>query len=179
MEKKELRAQMLSFLKKQEKEGKNRRDELLLQHFTHISAYQTAKTIATYLSTELEFNTQPLIAQALADGKRVVVPKVLPGRKMVFMVYDAGSIQTSAFGVPEPISGEIVEKSAIDLIHVPGLAWNDAGFRIGYGGGFYDRYLADFQGKTVSTIYDFQVQAFEAESFDIAVQTVLTPKKEA
>lgn len=173
MKKKALRQQMLASLRKQDREQKASNDAVLLEELINLSAYQKAGTVATYLSTDLEFNTQPLIQRALADGKRVVAPKALPNRDMVFMVYDANNIQQSTFGVPEPVSGEIVEKSSIDMIHVPGLAWNKTGFRVGYGGGFYDCYLADFRGKTISTIYDFQLQEFEEEPFDIAVQEVL------
>lgn len=177
MEKKSLRQDMLVRMKEQVGKMKQRQDQVLLSKLISLSSYASAETVATYLSTDFEFNTLPFIHQALADGKRVVVPKVLPERQMVFMVYDADNIQTSLFGVPEPISGEVVEKSAIDLIHVPGLAWNAAGFRIGYGGGFYDRYLADFQGQTVSTIYSFQEQDFIQDSFDIAVQQVLIAER--
>ena len=63
-------------------------------------------------------------------------------------------------------------KDKIDLIHVPGVAFNDKGFRVGYGAGYYDRYLADFCGATVSTIYDFQRYSFEEESHDVAVREV-------
>ncbi|KPA72003.1 5-formyltetrahydrofolate cyclo-ligase, partial [Streptococcus suis] len=66
-----------------------------------------------------------------------------------------------------------VDKSVVKLIHVPGLAWNQAGFRVGYGGGFYDRYLADYQGETVSTLADFQVYDFEPDVFDIPVKELL------
>ncbi|MBY5035040.1 5-formyltetrahydrofolate cyclo-ligase [Streptococcus gallolyticus] len=179
MEKKKLRKDMLALMKEQVGKVKRRRDQALLFKLTSLPAYESATTIATYLSTALEFNTLPFIQQALADGKRVVVPKVLPDRQMVFLDYGADNIQLSSFGVPEPISGEVVDKAAIDLIHVPGLAWNEDGFRVGYGGGFYDRYLVDFQGQTVSTIYPFQVQDFTQDSFDIAVQQVLVAEKEA
>lgn len=66
-----------------------------------------------------------------------------------------------------------MDKSEIDLIHVPGLVFQSTGYRIGYGGGYYDRYLADFAGKTVSTIYSIQQKEFQPDAFDQAVQEVL------
>ena len=60
-----------------------------------------------------------------------------------------------------------------DLIHVPGVVFQSKGYRIGYGGGYYDRYLADFTGKTVSTIYSIQQKDFQPDTFDQAVQEVL------
>ena len=66
-----------------------------------------------------------------------------------------------------------MEQSEIDLIHVPGVVFQSKGYRIGYGGGYYDRYLADFAGKTVSTIYSIQQKEFQPAAFDQAVQEVL------
>ena len=61
-----------------------------------------------------------------------------------------------------------------DVIHVPGVGFNPAGFRIGYGGGYYDRYLADYDGHTVSTIYEFQKVEFQADCHDMAVKEVFS-----
>ena len=92
---------------------------------------------------------------------------------MIFVVYDEADLQITKFGLKEPRSEEALEKSAIDLIHVPGLAFNNEGYRIGFGAGYYDQYLADFQGDTVSTIYSFQKFTFEPSFFDIPVKEVL------
>ena len=64
-------------------------------------------------------------------------------------------------------------ETEIDLIHVPGVVFQSKGYRIGYGGGYYDRYLEDFTGKTVSTIYSIQQKDFQPDTFDQAVQEVL------
>ncbi len=68
-----------------------------------------------------------------------------------------------------------VEKDRHDLIIVPGVAFSKDGYRIGYGGGYYDRYLADYQGSTLSLAADFQMQPFlTKESHDIPVQFIVT-----
>ena len=66
-----------------------------------------------------------------------------------------------------------VETSKIDLIHVPGLAFNPSRYRVGYGGGYYDRYLNHFPGHTISTLYPCQIQDFHPDPHDIPVEEVL------
>lgn len=173
MEKALLRQQMIGQLRALPQAKKAEMDQELTRKILATSAYQEATTMATFLSMDLEFNTQPLIQTALSDGKRVLVPKTYGKGRMIFVDYDANQLQISSFGVREPIADQEVEKEQIDLVHVPGLVWNQAGFRIGFGGGYYDRYLQDFTGKTVSAIYPFQLQGFTEESFDIPVQEVL------
>lgn len=90
------------------------------------------------------------------------------------MDYNESCLQKSSFGLMEPISEEAVDKTEIDLIHVPGVVFNSQGFRIGYGGGYYDHYLVDFAGESVSSIYSFQQSDFEPDYHDIAVKEVLT-----
>lgn len=164
---------MIEQLKKQDKAVKAQRDRELFHRFIGLEAYQKAQTLATYLAFPFEFDTSLLLEQAQKDGKQVVVPKVYGQGKMIFVSYDAADLKTSTFGLKEPRSNQAVDKSLIDLIHVPGLAFNHDGYRLGFGGGYYDRYLADFTGSTVSTVYPFQTLAFEPSQFDIPVKEVL------
>ena len=139
----------------------------------NLKAYQQADVIATYLAFNFEYDTSLLIEQAQKDGKKILVPKTFSKGKMIFVAYDSEKLVETRFGLMEPINDEAVAKSEIDLIHVPGLVFNKSGFRIGYGGGYYDRYLKDFVGNTVSTIYDFQRLDFEEEGYDISVKEVI------
>ena len=165
-----LRKKIVREMKGQELIAKQQRDALLTQYLLKSSVYQHAKTIATYLSLPHEFDTGLFIRQAQADGKRIVIPKTYPHGCMVFVDYN---LELTAFGIWEPRSGQVVEKTHIDLIHVPGVAFNKGGYRIGYGGGYYDRYLADFKGMTVSTIYPCQLADFQPDNYDIPIQEVL------
>ena len=149
-------------------------DSQLTQRFTQLPAFQEAQTLATYLSMGHEFSTASLIQAALQDGKRVCVPRTYPQGRMEFVEYDPDILEKTRFGLLEPNEqGKVVDKSEIDLIHVPGVVFQSEGYRIGYGAGYYDRYLADYSGKTVSTIYSIQEGEFQPDSFDIAVQEVL------
>ena len=171
----ELRKQVLHEMKALSQEQKQAMDRALTERFLQHPFYQEAKVIATYLSFPHEFQTQELIKRMLKDGKKVLIPKTYPKGRMEFVVYDPKQLAKTSFGLLEPQGDlEVVEPSQIDLIHVPGLAFTTEGYRIGYGGGYYDRYLEHFAGHTMSTIYPCQVQEFNLENHDSPVQEVLT-----
>ena len=172
--KSELRKQVLHEMKAISQEQKPAIDQALTERLLHHPFYQEAKVIATYLSFPHEFQTQELIEQVLKDGKKVLIPKTYPKGRMEFVVYNPQQLVKTSFGLLEPQGElEVVEASQIDLIHVPGLAFTTEGCRIGYGGGYYDRYLEHFTGHTLSTVYHYQVQDFIPENHDIPVQEVL------
>ena len=172
--KSELRKQVLQEMKAISQEQKQFIDKTLTERLLQHPFYQEAKVIATYLSFPHEFQTQELIEQALRDGKKVLIPKTYPKGRMDFVVYDPQQLVKTSFGLLEPQGNlEVVDASQIDLIHVPGLSFTTKGYRIGYGGGYYDRYLEHFSGHTLSTVYHYQVQDFIPENHDIPVQEVL------
>ena len=155
-----IRKSILKKMKGLEPENKRKADQALIQRLRSLPAYQAASVIATYLSFPHEVDTSFLIDVALEDGKQVVIPKTYPKGRMEFATYDPQKLKA-------------VDQSEIDLIHVPGVAFQKDGYRLGYGGGYYDRYLADFDGATVSTIYACQEVDFAPAPHDIPVQEVL------
>ena len=174
----ELRKKILQEMKAVPQKQKIAMDQALTERFLNHPVYQEAKVIATYLSFPHEFQTQGLIDQALKAGKKVLIPKTYPKGRMEFVVYQPQQLVKTSFGLLEPKGDlEVVDPSQIDLIHVPGLAFTTEGYRIGYGGGYYDRYLEHFAGHTMSTIYPCQVQEFNSEDHDIAVQEVLIDER--
>ena len=176
--KSELRKQVLQEMKAIPREQKQFIDQALTERLLQHPFYQEAKVIATYLSFPHEFQTQELIEQALKDDKKVLTPKTYPRGRMDFVVYDPHQLVKTSFGLLEPQGDlEVVDASQIDLIHVPGLVFTTEGYRIGYGGGYYDRYLKHFPGHTLSTIYPCQIQDFSPENHDIPVQEVLIDER--
>ena len=172
--KSELRKQVMQEMKALPREQKQFIDQALTERLLQHPFYQEAKIIATYLSFYHEFQTQELIEQALKDGKKVLIPKTYPKGRMDFVVYNPQQLVKTSFGLLEPQGDlEVVAAYQIDLIHVPGLAFTTEGYRIGYGGGYYDCYLEHFSGNTLSTIYPCQIQDFIPENHDIPVQEVL------
>lgn len=176
MSKKELRQEMLFKMTafSRNKHQKALADKTLSKRLIATDMYQKASCLATYLPMPHEYDTRHLIAQALMDQKTVLVPKVFPNGKMIFVTYDEASLQKTTFGFLEPLSHEEVPAFKIDMIHVPGLVFSPEGYRIGYGGGYFDRYLTDYQGETVSTIYPFQLQNFAKEPFDLPVRKLIS-----
>ncbi|MBT9672794.1 5-formyltetrahydrofolate cyclo-ligase [Secundilactobacillus kimchicus] len=140
--------------------------------------WQSSRTIGITLSTELELATGPIIEQATLDHKQVVIPKTLPNWQMAFYPFtETTELAPTKFGIQEPITGDPVDKSDIDLIVVPGLGFTPKGFRLGFGGGYYDRFLADYSGTTV--VLALPVQTFEqpewpVKNHDIVIDHVLT-----
>ncbi|BDD41491.1 5-formyltetrahydrofolate cyclo-ligase [Streptococcus ruminantium] len=174
MDKKEIRNLMLTRMKELSNSQRARWSRRLTENLLQTQAYKASKSLGTYISMPHEFDTAYLLEQAQKDGKRLFIPKTYSQGRMDFVEYNPDDLVKSSFGIWEPATySQPVDKSVINLIHVPGLAWNQAGFRIGYGGGFYDRYLMDFQGKTFSTLLDFQLYDFVQESFDIPVKEML------
>jgi len=110
----------------------------------HVT-WRSARWVGLFASIRAEVDTASLIAAARAEGKRVALPVVEgPARPLVFRdATDAGTALTpSRWGVPEPLSGPVVEVARLDLVLFPGLCFDRVGGRLGYGGGFYDRTFA-------------------------------------
>ena len=147
----------------------------LAELFLASDAYKSAKTIYSYLPYNQEVRTVPMLEQALRDGKRVAVPKVY-GEEMRFIyISDLTQVEKGYAGIPEPVADEPVANDPTALVLMPGLAFDREGHRIGYGGGFYDRFLAaEPNHPTIALCYPFQiVDDLPTEEFDIPVDCVL------
>ncbi len=150
------------------------RSDALCRRVLETQAYRNARTLYGYLPFNQEVRTLPLLQQALADGKQVALPKCY-GKEMRFILTDdLGRIQFSRFGVPEPAADVPLADDPQALVLVPGLAFDTAGHRMGYGGGFYDRFLSrEPHHPTIALCFDFQVLLhLETEPHDISVDTV-------
>ena len=151
------------------------KSRILGEKFRACPAYQQAQTIYGYLPYNQEVRTVPMLEQALADGKRVAVPKVY-GEEMKFIyLTDLSQVSAGYAGIPEPISDGPVADDETALVLMPGPVFDPQGHRIGYGGGFYDKFLSrEPRHPTVALCYDFQmVDQLETERFDIPVDLVL------
>ena len=147
---------------------------------TDTPQYRQAKTIYGYLPYNQEVRTIPMLERALQDGKRVAVPKIY-GEEMKFIYLDdLSQVEKNSYGIPEPVLDEPVADDPTALVLMPGLAFTKAGDRLGYGGGFYDKFLScEPDHPTVALCYDFQiVDQIPTEDYDIPVDVVLSAKGE-
>ena len=117
----------------------------------------------------------PMLEQAIRDGKRVAVPKVFGDEMRFIWLEDMSQVEKGYAGIPEPVNDGPVADDTGALVLMPGLAFDPQGHRIGYGGGFYDRFLsAEPDHPTLALCYGFQmVEHLETEEFDIPVDQVL------
>ena len=152
-----------------------RKSEELGRLFAASDAYKQANTIYGYLPYNQEVRTTAMLQKALADGKQVAVPKCY-GEEMHFIYLDdLSKVEKGYCGIPEPIADGPVADDKTALVLMPGLAFTEAGLRMGYGGGFYDKFLAsEPDHPTLALCYDFQMVAYiPTEEYDIPVDTVL------
>ena len=143
-------------------EEKLRLDSEIQSRLLSLREYSQADTVFTYISKELEVDTLAIVQAAWANQKRVAVPRCIPGTRDMEFYYIRSwqDLERASFGVMEPIVQrcERVEDESRGFCLVPGFSFDVQGFRLGYGGGYYDRFLSRFGGFTVGVCYSFWVQ---------------------
>ena len=151
------------------------KSEALTKLFLASPEYRSARSVYGYLPYNQEVRTVPLLEQALRDGKRVAVPKCYGDEMRFIWMEDLSRVDKGYAGIPEPIADGPVADDETALVLMPGMAFDKEGHRIGYGGGFYDKFLArEGSHPTLALCYDFQVVShLETEEFDIPVDKVL------
>ena len=175
MDKKALRAQIRGLKRAMTEEQIVTKSVRLGELFAQSELYKNAKTIYGYLPYNQEVRTVAMLEQAIADGKKVAVPKCY-GDTMKFIYMDnLSKVESGYAGIPEPVADEPVADDKTALVLMPGMAFTERGDRMGYGGGFYDKFLAaEPDHPTLALCYDFQmVESLPTEEYDIPVDCVL------
>lgn len=177
MDKRTLRREIGERKRAMTEEEIERRGAILAERLFQTEIYREAKALYAYMSVNQEVRTRLIIERAWADGKRVAIPKVI-GREMRFIWIDSfdGLAPQGAFGIVEPIENGPVAEDGTALMLMPGLAFDRQGRRVGYGGGYYDRYLAAHpHHPTVALCYDFQLfDRLETEGHDVPAERVIS-----
>lgn len=175
MDKAELRRTIRQMKRAMTEEEIVKRSADLAEQFLASEAYKKASVIYGYLPYNQEVRTVPMLEQALKDGKKVAVPKVYGDTMKFIYLDDLQAVELGYAGIPEPVADGPVAEDKDALVLMPGLAFDKEGHRIGYGGGFYDKFLsAEPEHCTVALCYAFQMQEhLETEEFDIPVDVVI------
>ncbi|MBC7342442.1 MAG: 5-formyltetrahydrofolate cyclo-ligase [Clostridia bacterium] len=148
----------------------------------NLAAYRRAQTIMTYVAFRNEVRTEIIIREALAQGKRVAVPLCSKARRQLIasqLLDFPGDLAPGTWGIPEPKPEALrpLDPQAIDLVIVPGVAFDRRGYRLGYGGGYYDRFLLRLGQGSVSVGVAFSLQVVDelpCEERDRPVNLVIT-----
>ena len=175
MDKKELRRTIRDRKRAMTEEEICSRSAALAEKFCATEQYKLAKTLYGYMPYNQEVRTVPILEQALRDGKKVAVPKVCGDRMDFIYITDLSLMEKSDMGIPEPVANGPIGDDPAALVLMPGLAFTENGDRMGYGGGFYDKFLAsEPEHPTVALCYEFQmVKELPTEEYDIPVDLVL------
>lgn len=183
MEKKLVRKEILNMRNNMSNEKRILKDKLIYNLFINSDLYKKAKDIFIYVSFGSEVNTHEIIKKAIIDKKNIYVPKIDMKKKEMIAVKIHSLIELSVnnYGILEPIN---VDKDKIandfDIIVIPGVAFDENGNRIGYGGGYYDKYLEKniFKAKKVALAYEEQIlERIESDFHDIKVDFIINTKK--
>ncbi len=152
-------------------------DQQIHNKFWSLAEYAQAEWIMLYLAFGSEVDTWPILTKAWEQGKRVAVPKVCkyPQEIIAVEIMNKKELELSFWGIYEPIKDEAVSPKVIDIIIVPGLAFDQQGYRIGYGGGYYDRFLPQVSGYKIGFCYPPFLIDIPVFPWDQPVDLIITP----
>ncbi|MBQ5910486.1 MAG: 5-formyltetrahydrofolate cyclo-ligase [Clostridia bacterium] len=179
--KQDLRARSKERRRNMDKADKALLDKQIANNVRRLKEYRPSKTLLIYMSTPIEIDTVEIIKTAWADGKRVAVPRCIPGtRDMEFHYIESlEELSVGSFSVLEPDpSLPIVTDFSGCLMIVPGMHFDMKGYRIGYGKGYYDRYMVRFTGISAGLCYSGELKPFLYHGkYDRHVDIVVTDKR--
>ncbi len=178
-EKKKLRSQLRILRRAIQPKRRAVLDEAMLHQVLRFSWYREADTVLLYASCGGEPDTLALIRTALRDGKAVALPRCLADGRMEFiLIASMEELSAGAYGILEPVGSHYPILTEQSLCIVPGVAFNSKGARLGQGGGYYDRFLAEHpQLRTVGLCYtDLLQETIPCEAHDCRVDAVITEK---
>jgi 5-formyltetrahydrofolate cyclo-ligase len=177
--KKEIRKKVLADRDSMPPSQRSAKSREIEERLFTLPEFKSARVIMFFASFRSEVDTIPMIRRALASGKRVLLPKVKGRELELFEIKNFDKdVSPGAWGIPEPRESAPVGLDAIDVIVVPGAAFDEQGNRLGYGAGFYDKLLSEFKRLTIAVAFDSQiVSAVPAAAHDIPIKKIVTEKR--
>ena len=174
-----VRRRIKSVASKITEEERIHKSNLILKRLFSLDDFEKAKRAMVYVSKKSEADTIEIIKHLLKNDKAVIVPKVENRKIVPCKIKSIDELTKGEFGILEPRKAKAVKKISIDFFIVPGLAFDMKGNRVGYGHGYWDRFLKGVEKKRiVGLAFESQiVDNIEAESHDIAVSKIVTEKR--
>jgi 5-formyltetrahydrofolate cyclo-ligase len=174
--KKILRKQVLSAREGLSAEERAKKSREIEERIFSLPEFMSARVVMFFASFRSEVETGPMIRHALTSGKRVVLPKVKDKELALFEIMDFDAdVSPGAWGIPEPHESRPAKIETIDLIIVPGAAFDARGNRLGYGAGFYDKLLPAFKKMTVALAFEVQIlPRVPVDAHDVPVKKIVT-----
>ncbi|MEQ0488139.1 5-formyltetrahydrofolate cyclo-ligase [Anaerococcus murdochii] len=153
-----------------EKSGK------IIENLLASDFYKNSQNIFVYVSKNKEIETHDFIKKAIAEGKRIYVPKIIDHKMLAAKLDDISDLEAGAFDIPTSNSLEFIKDP--DLTICPGLSFDDDKNRLGYGGGFYDKFLSENQTTKIGLmISEFRSIKIPADPWDIKMDFIITEDK--
>ena len=178
--KNELRAKHRRIRQNCPKDIKCSLDKRLTERFLSLEEYRNCETLFLFVSSPIEVDTSEILQRAFDDGKRVAVPKCRDKRGFMdfYCITSASQLEKGAFGISEPAENcEKVSDLRKGLCIVPGLCFDMSGYRLGFGRGYYDRFLERFSGTTVGLCYSKCIEhQLPTSRYDKPVDILITEK---
>ena len=180
LEKQRLREERLAAREVLSEQERSVLDDRITQKLLATSEYAEATTVLTYVSVSSEVSTRMFIECALRDGKTVAVPRCLPGHCLEFVaIASLKQLVAAPFNLLEPsreLPALIEDQTSNAICIVPALLVDTKGYRLGYGAGFYDRFLSTYPGKKICLAYQQNLSrtTLPHTAFDVAVDMVIT-----
>ena len=180
LEKQRLREERLAAREALSEQERSVFDDRITQKLLATSEYACATTVLTYVSVSSEVSTRMFIESALRDGKTVAVPRCLPGHCLEFVaIASLEQLVAVPFNLLEPakeLPALTEDQKNNSICIVPALLVDAKGYRLGYGAGFYDRFLSTYPGKKICLAYQQNLSRtiLPHTAFDVAVDVVIT-----
>ena len=176
MDKKVLRKQLIQARLDLDSETYASKSNFIVSKLKQQPEFIEARAIGIYVSFRHEVETISLIKEII-NNKIVCVPKISGKQMDFYQINSINELKTSSFGILEPNNSHPVTKDNLDLLIVPMVGYDQSGNRLGYGGGYYDRYLSDYCGNVIGLAFSFQeVANLPVEPFDLPIKKIINEK---
>ena len=161
--------------------NKDEKSDLIFKKIIQLEEYKNAKTIALYKNLKNEVSTSKLIEESLKLNKKVVLPRVVQDDLIFYQIHSlTDPFKKSSFGVLEPQNSNLIDKHTIDLVITPGVCFDKEKNRLGFGKGYYDRFLNTISVKTIGICFEEQIikkKFLPKNEYDYQLDKIVTDKK--